>query len=479
MNNLDQYKRIIGKILPEEEKLNLDWIEVRIENTYYERIHYLNGRLREASTSHYQGVGIRVLKDGKIGFSSSSGLDIDDILEAVRYAKSVAEVNPRKTELVRDVYTGIFEGGKYDIHPSQATYDDKMKVIKAFEEGIKDREKALENALFKPSDHKQESISIRYGSYYGEIYIWNTDGTEVLYKPILIGVAASTILKSDGRYGDAYEVYGGSMGFEKLLNLDNVYELGVRTYSKALEKTVADYVEGGVKKVITGPRMSGVFAHESFGHMSEADHITANASPLRDRIGEELGSEYASIVDDGTPDEGGFYYPVDSEGVKTRRVILLDKGVLKGYLLDRENASILNMELTGNGRAQNYSYPPIVRMRNTFFLPGDWTLDEMIHDIREGVYVDDERGGEVNLDGTFTFTAGRGYIIKNGEFIKPVKDAVLSGNILEMLKYIEGASKEYVIEAVPFGGCGKGGQSVFVGLGGPYLYISKLMVGGR
>ena len=213
--------------------------------------------------------------------------------------------------------------------------------------------------------------------------------------------------------------------------------------------------------------------------MSEADHITANASPLRDRIGEELGSEYASIVDDGTPDEGGFYYPVDSEGVKTRRVILLDKGVLKGYLLDRENASILNMELTGNGRAQNYSYPPIVRMRNTFFLPGDWTLDEMIHDIREGVYVDDERGGEVNLDGTFTFTAGRGYIIKNGEFIKPVKDAVLSGNILEMLKYIEGASKEYVIEAVPFGGCGKGGQSVFVGLGGPYLYISKLMVGGR
>ena len=320
----------------------------------------------------------------------------------------------------------IYEVSGYKYHPTKVDYEDKVRLIKNVEKGIRDKEVAMEKSLFKPDDFRQESINIRYGSYYGEIFIWNSDGTDIIFKPILSGIIASTIIKSNGKYGDSYELLGGSLGLDMIMNKDKLYNMGVNVLSKSLEKVVAGFPKAGEKKVISSPRISGVFAHESFGHMSEADHIVANASPLKDRIGERLGSEYASIADDGKPLEGGYYYPVDSEGVETKRVIMLDKGILKKYLLNRETAAILNMELTGNGRAESYSYPPLVRMRNTFFLPGDWKLDEMIKEIGDGILVDDERGGEVNLDGTFTFTAGRGYIIDKGEIKKPIRDIVLT-----------------------------------------------------
>jgi len=474
-----EYEKITDKIIDEAKRRYAEWIEVRIENLFFERIHLLNGRLKETSISQYIGVGIRILKDGKIGFASTSGLDINDIIDTVSKAISLSKINPVKTVLNREVFEGEYSITGYKYHPREVEYEKKIEIIKTLEEGLKDHEGAMKRALFKPDNFKQESISVRYGGYYGEIYIRNSDGTRVLFKPLLSGVVTFTTIRGDGKYGDSSETLGGSMGLDNVMDMDRLYELGVKTLSKALEKTVAGYVEAGDKRVISAPRITGVFAHESFGHMSEADHIVAKASPLGGRIGEKLGSEYATIVDSGISDYGGYYYPVDSEGIEAKRVELLKNGVLSGYLTDRETSSILNMNVTGNGRAESYSYPPIVRMRNTYFMPGDWDLDEMIKEIGNGIYVDDERGGEVNLDGTFTFTAGRGYIIENGEIKRPVRDIILTGNILEMLKYIEGATKEIKVEAIPFGGCGKGGQSVFVGLGGPYLYISRLKVGGR
>jgi TldD protein len=137
------------------------------------------------------------------------------------------------------------------------------------------------------------------------------------------------------------------------------------------------------------------------------------------------------------------------------------------------------MESTGNGRAEDYSHPPIVRMRNTYFGPGDWSYDELIRETRHAIVVDDDKGGQATLDGTITFTAARGFIVEKGEIVKPLRDIVLAGNILELLRNVEAATDKVEIQTLPFGGCGKDGQQIYIGLGGPYLKVNELQIGGR
>ncbi|MGC9108566.1 MAG: TldD/PmbA family protein, partial [Infirmifilum sp.] len=158
---------------------------------------------------------------------------------------------------------------------------------------------------------------------------------------------------------------------------------------------------------------------------------------------------------------------------------LVREGILVGYLHSRESAALLNMRPTGNGRAQSFSHDVIVRMRNTFFEGGDWKEDEIIRETRHGLILDKPAGGQVEEDGTFTFNARIGFIIENGEIKEPVRDVVLAGNILEMLKYIDAVADNVEISTSPFGGCGKFGQMVHVGDGGPTLRATRLLVGGE
>jgi Predicted Zn-dependent proteases and their inactivated homologs len=169
----------------------------------------------------------------------------------------------------------------------------------------------------------------------------------------------------------------------------------------------------------------------------------------------------------------------DDEGIPTRRTVLVEKGILKGYLHSRESAALTGMEPTGNGRAQSFEHDVIVRMRNTFFEAGDWKEEEIIADTKNGLLLDKPAGGQVEEDGTFTFNARIGFIIENGEIKEPVRDVVLAGNILEMLRYIDAVGKNVEISTSPFGGCGKWGQMVHVGDGGPTLRVSRLLVGGE
>jgi len=225
--------------------------------------------------------------------------------------------------------------------------------------------------------------------------------------------------------------------------------------------------------------MGGVVVHESFGHLSEADFVVTGQSPIADRVGEELGSEHVTIIDEGVSPYGGLYLPYDDQGIKTARTVLLEKGILKGYLHNRGTAKKMNSELSGNGRAINFMFNPIVRMKNTYFEKGDLTFEEAVEQVDTGVYAVDMSGGQVGLDGNFMFNCSRGYLIENGEVTKPMKNTALSGNILELLKYVEGGTKEVTIKTGFFGGCGKGGQGGLpVGFGGPDMIMDQVLVGG-
>jgi len=287
-----------------------------------------------------------------------------------------------------------------------------------------------------------------------------------------------------GELADGFDQIGGSFGFERFSAKEFSPEtLGKNAAAWAKEKLGAKPAPAGEFRALCEHQLTGVLAHESFGHLTEGDFVISKSSPLADRIGERLGSEHATIIDEGPVDASklnAFWMPVDDQGVPTGKTVLLDKGIFKGYLHTRVTASTLGSISSGNARAINFYFPPIPRMRNTYFMPGDMTEDEAVRELGTGIYAIRSHGGEVNLDGTFLFKAARGYWVEKGEIKHPLKDVTLMDSILNLIKHVEGATKEIKMESGYFGGCGKGEQYPLpVGTGGPNLLLSKVRFGGE
>ena len=220
--------------------------------------------------------------------------------------------------------------------------------------------------------------------------------------------------------------------------------------------------------------------HEAFGHATEGDIVEAGGSVLAGRIGEQVASELVTIVDDGRV-QGGVYIPYDDEGTPKTKVFTVENGVLKSFLHSRSTAKSLRGLLTGNARVMSYNHSILVRQTNTYMLPRDWSVEEMIKDMRKGLYVKGKGalGGEVNpLTGSFTFTSGPSYLVENGEPVKLVKGVMLSGIILDTLKRVDAVGKDLVVKTSVFGGCGKSGQMVRVGDGGPHVRVRGFVLGG-
>ena len=260
-------------------------------------------------------------------------------------------------------------------------------------------------------------------------------------------------------------------------------KMGSNAGKWAAEKLKARPAPAGRHRALCENRLVGVLAHESFGHLTESDFVTSGMSPLAGKIGEKLGSEYATIIDEGTLDTSryyGFWLPFDDQGVKTTRTTLIDRGRLVGYLHDRGSATSMKSTFTGNARAVNYNHPPIVRMKNTYFSPGNLSIEEALDQLGTGIYAISTGGGQANMDGTFMFKALRGYYVEKGEKKYPLREVTLTGSILDFLKNIEGATKELVVFSSYFGGCGKFEQFPLpVGLGGPHLLIKEVQFGGE
>jgi TldD protein len=230
-------------------------------------------------------------------------------------------------------------------------------------------------------------------------------------------------------------------------------------------------------------RLAGVLAHESFGHLSEGEYIIVGVSPLSGKLGSRLGTENATIIDHGTPeifDVGGLWLPYDDQGTGANKTTILDKGVLKHYLHSRGTANYLKQKPTGNCRAIHFGFIPIPRMTNTYFDAGDLTKEEALEQLGSGVYAIQTSGGQVEADGSFVFKAIRGYWVEKGEIKRPLREVSLSGNILNLLSNVEGATRDLRLYSGYFGGCGKGGQHPLpVGIGGPELIVKDVTFGGQ
>ncbi len=466
-----QIEDLMQKAIQHALKVGASFAEVKGEDTKARSIEAINKEIRTVSEIHNIGIGIRVIYGKGSGFSFSNVLDENGVFSAVETATKIAKASARATLVASRLASARIIREKritsVKKHPRDASLDEKKDLCLRQCATAMETNKSIVNATG------------RFGEYHGQIYYANSEETTVSYEPLLAGLAISCVAKKGKTIADARDQYSESKGLAMFDEEPHTPETMARNAAKwALEKLNAKRVPAGKFAALIDPKLAGTLAHESFGHLSEADSVAIGSSPLTGKIGQTLGTEIVTIIDEGLPQKGGFNIHFDDEGVPCNRVEILKNGVLNSYLQSRRTAKVLKMEPTGNARSQDYSFEPVVRMRNTYFDIGDWKPDEALRDLKQGIYAIDTSGGQVQGTGTFLFKAVRGYWIENGEPKHPLGDVALTGNILELLKDIDAVCNDLEISTTPFGGCGKMGQRAFVGTGGPHIRVKGVLFGG-
>jgi TldD protein len=333
------------------------------------------------------------------------------------------------------------------------------------------------NQIILGFHNKIETSTVRYADSFRTIWFANSEGSYTREEIPDVNLITIAVARKDDIVQRGFEVGGGFDGFQRV---ENFHDKAQKAAQRAVELLEAPPVKGGTYTVVTSPYMTGVFTHEAFGHLSEADFVYENDRMKEIMVlGTRFGGEDLNIIDDGSYPEGLGTHQFDYEGVPTRKNYLIKDGILVGRLHSRETAAKMGEPLTGNARAVYFQHPPIVRMTNTYLDAGKARFEDMIKDIKLGVYACDSIGGQTAME-MFTFSAAYGYMIRDGQVAELVRDVVLTGNVFETLKNIDRIGDDLEFEPNGPGGCGKGGQyPLRVGIGGPHIRIQDCVVGGQ
>lgn len=401
-------------------------------------------------------IGFRVLENGSWGFSSTNSYNWEN---ALKQAGNLARANPRPL--------------KSKLSEEEAVEDSwRIRPKETLEVGIEDKVARLDE-LYKNADipSNVKAVELMLVDAMVTRYYANSQGAFISqFYPRSMLVASATA-KSEFVIS-ASERNAGLLGLEVMKGQDDIVERAVKNAVRLLN---SEKSPNGKFKVIVDPKMAGVLAHEAVGHACEADEVINDRSVLKGRIGERIGVEDVTIVDDATLPRAFGSYGYDWEGVPAGRSVLVEDGILVGYMHSRETAAELGVKSTGNSRAEDASNFPLVRMSNTFFEAGDWKLDEMMEGMN-GIYVHGMKGGVTDpVSGFFQFAAEYGELIENGERTKLLRDITISGNFLEALKKVDAVGNDFDLGTPGF--CGKAGQSVPVSDGGPHLRIKEVLLG--
>jgi TldD protein len=407
-----------------------------------------DGSAKDISVGETQGFGVRVL-DKVWGFASSN--DPKDLMDAAKRALKAAKVGDGKIKFrpVDGVLDKVKTSAK--IEPAKVPLEEKIDLGARAFDSIKNRDSVVSSQF----TYVDSNVSGLYA---------NSEGAEINWESTKVAFIGGVFVKKDAVLQFGSERAGATAGFEFIKNPEGLAEKAADKAERLLDAKAAP---SGRFKVVCDPLLTGVFIHEALGHAVEADHILQGESILEGRLGEAIASEKVTVYDDPTI-EGSFgFYFYDSEGTKAKKTTLIEDGRLRRYIHSRETSSTLDMENTGNARSQGYDHLPIVRMSNTLLKPRDLTVDELFEGIDYGVYLLGSKGGEVDpAKGVFQFSAEEGFLIEKGELTTPIKDVALSGEILTILREIDGVGREFDSH---IGFCGKEGQAVPVGDGGAHV----------
>jgi TldD protein len=439
-----------------------DYAEFRSERRQVTRIVYLGRRLETVDTTLDEGGIVRALvRDGGWGISTFNSLDnlehrFDQAYESAR----VIQADPISLAPVAFAHDEVRATLGTDFR--QVPLAQKKELIESYNDTLLSFGRIVDTQAV----YIDEFVTMTYA---------NSEGAFIVEERPMVTVYLVATAREGSNVQRAADGLSVPAGYEQVLGMG---EAARKVAQRAVDLLSAETVVGGVHPVVCDPKLAGVFIHEAFGHLSEADFVYANPQAQEMMVlGRRFGRDILTVVDDGTLPGMRGTHRYDDEGTPTRRTELVRQGVLTGRLHSRETAERMGEVVTGNARATGYRYPPIVRMTNTFIERGETPFEQMISGIKLGVYACDAIGGQTMLE-NFSFSAGYGYMIRNGHIAEMVKDVVLSGNLFSTLQKIDAIGNDLTFSH--FGMCGKGqGGGLPVSTGSPHVRIQDVVIGGR
>ena len=438
--------------------------ELFLEKTESESLVFDDGRLKSAAYDASEGFGLRVVSGETAGYAHANEITP----EAVRRAAEAATLARRGgvtriSDEPRATNARLY--GEEDPLASPA-FSEKIELLREIDDYARSK------------DPRVVQVSASLAGERRIIEILRADGRLVRDIRPLVRLNVSVTVEHDGRRESAYTGAGGRAGFEAWIAPDRWRDQVDDALRQALVNLEAVACPAGEMDVVLGPGWPGVLLHEAVGHGLEGDFNRKGSSAFSGRMGQQVTAKGVTVIDDGSIAGRRGSLTIDDEGTPTDRTVLIEDGVLVGYMHDRLSARLMGAVPTGNGRRQSFAHMPMPRMTNTFMLGGDGSLDEMIASTRRGLYAVNFGGGQVDItNGKFVFQCTEAYLIEDGKVTAPVKGATLIGDGPTALTKIQAVGDDFAFDP-GVGVCGKGGQGVPVGIGQPSLKIGGLTVGG-
>jgi TldD protein len=446
-----------------------DFADLYFQSSQHETWVLEDGIIKEGSYNIERGVGVRAVSGEKTGFAYSDEISPEALLKAAKASRSISSSGGKhKVTSLKQSYPASRYHAENPLLGMQE--QEKIALLRAVDEYIRKQE----------SDLSQVVISI--SGVYEEILIAATDGTFCTDIRPLIRLNCSVLMEKDGRRERGSSGAGGRFAYDYFV-ADNdgrprYQQLADEAIHMARVNMQAVPAPAGQMPVVLGSGWPGVLLHEAVGHGLEGDFNRKGASTFSGRIGEQVASKGCTVVDDGTLADRRGSLSVDDEGTPTQYNVLIEDGVLKGYMQDKLNARLMGVAPTGNGRRESYAHLPMPRMTNTYMLGGEFAPEEIIASIDKGIYAPNFGGGQVDItSGKFVFSTSEAYLIEKGKITTPIKGATLIGNGPEAMQKISMIGNDLALDN-GVGVCGKDGQSVPVGVGQPTLKVDELTVGG-
>lgn len=442
-----------------------DLADIYFQSTHFESWQLEGGIIKQGSHNIETGAGVRVVAAEKTGFAYSDRLELPVLLEAAGNVKAIIRQGQSRqvNMLAKTDAPQLYQ----PVNPLKSMEDaEKIAFLRKIDQQV------------RQLDARIEEVMLSLVGVYENVLIASQDGSLVADIRPLVRFNVTVILEQDGRRESGSMGGGGRTDYQLFIQGDTAMEFAREAVRQAQVNLEADEAPAGNMTVVLGPGWPGILLHEAIGHGLEGDFNRKGTSAFSGRVGERVASDLCTVVDDGTLPGRRGSLTVDDEGVPTESTVLIENGILKGYMQDKLNARLMGVAPTGNGRRESYAHLPLPRMTNTYMLPGEHDPEEIIASVKKGLYAKNFGGGQVDItSGKFVFSASEAYLIENGKITRPVKGATLIGNGPDVLTRVSMVGNDLELDS-GVGTCGKDGQSVPVGVGQPTLKIDNLTVGG-
>ncbi|GLR26129.1 metalloprotease TldD [Limnobacter litoralis] len=447
----------------------VDFADLYFQHSLIEGWSLDEGIVKSGSFNIEQGVGVRAVSGEKTAFAYSDDIGLKPILQAAKSVREIAGVGKSVSKSLKtgkglNAGAGLNLYGPLNPIPT-LTSTEKVELLRRLEQFARKR------------DPRVIQVMANVVGAYDVVMVVRSDGHLAADIRPLVRVNVSVVVESKGQRETGSSGGGGRFGFA-YFDDERLKHYADTAVDQALINLEARPAPAGAQTVVLGPGWPGVLLHEAVGHGLEGDFNRKGSSAFSGRIGERVAAKGVTVVDDGTLVNRRGSLNVDDEGNKTECTVLIEDGILKGYIQDMTNARLMKMPVTGNGRRESFAHLPMPRMTNTYMLGGDTPPEEIIASVKDGVYAVNFGGGQVDItSGKFVFSASLAYKIENGKVTYPVKGATLIGNGPDAMTKVSMIGNDMALDE-GVGVCGKEGQSVPVGVGQPTLRIDGLVMGG-